>query len=110
MQIANCKLTNQRESIFNLQFSIFNLQCLLECCRQFSPIVGLEPTDHESILLDITGLAHLFGGETALCEAIIRDLARRGLAAYVAVADTIGAAWAAAHWKGNAEGNMKIAK
>ena len=70
----------------------------MACCRQFSPIVGLEPTDRESILLDITGLAHLFGGETALCEAIVRDLARRGLAVRVAIADTIGAAWAVAHY------------
>ena len=27
------------------------------------PIVGFEPTDCRSVLLDITGLAHLFGGE-----------------------------------------------
>ena len=72
---------------------------------RFSPIVGLEPTDSESILLDITGLAHLFGGETALAEAIVRDFARLGLAARVAIADTIGAAWAAAHYgRGKAEG------
>ena len=78
---------------------------LIEYCRQFSPIVGLEPTDRESILLDITGLAHLFGGETALCETIIRDLARRGLAVGVAIADTIGTAWAGAHYgRGKAEG------
>ena len=81
------------------------MQCLIECCRRFSPIVGLEPTDRESILLDITGLAHLFGGETALCEAIVRDFARRGLAVRVAIADTIGAAWAVAHYgRGKAEG------
>ena len=77
----------------------------VSCCRRFSPIVGLEPTDRESILLDITGLAHLFGGETALGEAIVRDLGRRGLAARVAIADTIGAAWAVARsGRGKAEG------
>ena len=69
---------------------------ILNHCQRFSPLVGVEPTDNESILLDITGLAHLFGGEAALCEAIVSDFGRLGLAARVAVADTIGAAWAAA--------------
>ena len=70
LQIANCKLQidETAQSICNFQFSIFNLQWLVERCRRFSPIVGLEPTDRESLLLDITGLAHLFGGETALAE------------------------------------------
>ena len=68
---------------------------VLECCGQFSPIVGFEPTDR-SVLLDITGLAHLFGGERTMAEAIARELARLGFAACLAVADTIGAAWAAA--------------
>ena len=79
---------------------------VVERCRRFSPIVGLEPTDRESILLDITGLAHLFGGEAALAEAIVRDFARLGLAVRVAVADTIGAAWAAAHY-GRRNGGRK---
>ena len=97
---AKCKLQIDRptESVGNFQFSICILPCLIERCHQFSPIVGLEPTDRESILLDIAGLAHLFGGETAFCEAVIRDLARQGLAARVAIADTIGAAWAGAHY------------
>ena len=71
---------------------------IAERCRRFSPIVGWEPTDSESLLLDITGLAHLFGGEAALAEAIVRELAPLGLAVRVAVADTIGAAWAAAKY------------
>ena len=70
MQIANCKLQIDEltQPIAKFQFSIFNLQSLLERCRRYSPIVGLEPSDSESILLDITGLGHLFGGETALAR------------------------------------------
>ena len=49
-------------------------------------------------MLDITGLAHLFGGETALAEAIVRDFARFGRKIRVVVADTIGAAWAVANY------------
>ena len=72
----------------------------IEHCGRFSPIVGFEPTDPQSVLLDITGLAHPFGGETALAEAIVRDFTRLGLNIQLAVADTIGAAWAAAGYSG----------
>jgi protein ImuB len=79
--------------------------------EQFSPIVGIEPTEAacgfiapESLLLDITGLAHLFGGEAALAAEIFRDFTRLGLNVRVGIADTIGAAWAAAHYgRGKAE-------
>ena len=36
---------------------------------------ALEP---ECLLLDITGLAAIFGGETALCELATRTLIRQG--------------------------------
>lgn len=75
----------------------------VERCGRFSPTVGLEPTDDKSILLDITGLAHLFGGETALCKAIVRDFYRHGQSVRAAVADTIGAAWAVAQMECNEE-------
>ena len=71
---------------------------IVERCGQFSPLVGFDPADPRSIFLDITGLAHLFGGETAMAEAIVRDLAALGYTIRVAVADTIGAAWAAVHY------------
>ncbi len=79
---------------------------LIEHCGRFSPILGLEPTDPQSLLLDITGLARLFGGETALAGEIVRDFSRLGLNIRLVVADTIGAAWAAARYgRGNAEAN-----
>ena len=71
---------------------------IVERCGQFSPIVGFDPTDRHSVFLDITGLAHLFGGETAMAEAIVRDLAQLGYTVRLAMADTIGAAWAAVHY------------
>jgi protein ImuB len=95
-----CKLPidEPTQSIGNLQFPVSDLQCLVEHCRRFSPIVGLEPTNRQDILLDLTGLAHLFGSENAICESIIRDFFRQGLDVRLAVAGTIGAAWAAAHY------------
>jgi protein ImuB len=76
---------------------------LAEWCGQFSPLVGFEPSpDSTSLLLDITGLGHLFGGEDAIVEKIVDALADRGVHVRAAVADTIGAAWAVAHYKEDA--------
>ena len=73
-----------------------------EWCRRFSPLVGLDAVAApDCLLLDVTGLAHLFGGETALAAKVIHDFAHRGLVVRVAIADTIGAAWALAHFPAN---------
>ncbi|MHB1035572.1 MAG: Y-family DNA polymerase [Pirellulales bacterium] len=82
------------------------LERLAEWCQRFSPTVGLEEADWpESLLLDITGLAPLFGGEEALAQRVVREFGRRGLAVRVAVADTIGAAWAIAHYEERGRGS-----
>src|SRR5262249_37672659 len=65
-------------------------------CEQFSPVVGLEEPDN--LLLDVTGLEPLFGDETILAEQIVRAFHRRSLAIQLAIADTVGAAWAVAHY------------
>jgi hypothetical protein len=71
---------------------------LAEWCQQFSPIIGVEDAPRpECLLLDVSGLGHLFGGEQALAEEVYRAFAARGLSVRVAVADTIGAAWAVVH-------------
>jgi protein ImuB len=68
-------------------------------CRRFSPHVGLEETEFpDSLLLDITGCAHLFGGERGLARQVVRDLQGKGFVVRVAIADTLGAAWAVAHY------------
>lgn len=78
-----------------------------EWCEKFSPIVGLESTDKpadgelvepESLLLDVTGLAPLFGGEEALLRKVVTEFAERGYTARAAVADSIGAAWGVARF------------
>jgi protein ImuB len=75
------------------------LEKLADWCGWFSPLVGIEEAAApESLLLDITGLDALFGGEAQLAGEILRGLAARGLTAVVAVANTIGAAWAVAHF------------
>lgn len=54
---------------------------------------GAEP---DGIVLDATGAAHLFGGEAAMLDDIVRRFAAQGLSARVAMAPTRGAARALA--------------
>jgi protein ImuB len=56
-------------------------------------------TEHgaDGFFLEVTGAAHLFGGEESLLADLSRRLAHFGLPAQLAIADTAGAAWALAH-------------
>jgi protein ImuB len=75
------------------------LQKLAAWCEQFSPVVAADESETcDTLLLEVTGLARLFGGEGALARQITRKFRRRGLAVQVAVADTLGGAWALAHF------------
>ena len=68
-------------------------------CRQFTPMVGIEPSPApDSLLLDVTGGTHLFGGELALALQLSAFFHRQGLLAVVGMAETIGAAWAIARY------------
>jgi protein ImuB len=64
-------------------------------CGRYSPWTTVDPTD--GIALDITGCAHLFGGEAALLDNIYNRLNGFGLTVRLATAPTLGTAWAAAH-------------
>ncbi|WP_183531070.1 Y-family DNA polymerase [Yoonia ponticola] len=72
------------------------LQVLARWAKRYCPWVGLEGAD--GLVLDITGSAHLFGGEAPLLHDIHQRLARAGLFVRSGVADTRGAAWALAHY------------
>lgn len=65
---------------------------------KFSPWVAEEPP--AALMVDLTGCAHLFGGEEALIATVQADCAALGLTVRVAVADTAGAAWALARFGG----------
>lgn len=52
----------------------------------------------EGIWLDITGCAHLAGGEAALLDDLAHRIARFGFDVQAGLADTPGAAWAAARF------------
>jgi protein ImuB len=68
-----------------------SLRTLAAECRRFSPLVGTGSDD--SLLMDVTGCAHLFGGEQPLLRQVDQFATRSGLTSRTAIADTVGAAW-----------------
>lgn len=74
------------------------LQALAEHIRRFAPIIGMDSGPvPDSLLLDITGCAPLFGGEAALAEQLLKTLQTQGLRAQAAISDTVATAFAFAH-------------
>ena len=65
---------------------------------RYSPWVGDSGLD--GLMLDITGCAHLFGGEEAMIGHVESDCARFSLSMRAAIGDTPGAAWALARFAG----------
>jgi len=76
--------------------------------RQITPKVAVEElaakawAGHprhqcESLLCDISGVSHLFGGESGLLVAVEAMLAARHVRARMAIADSLAASWALAH-------------
>lgn len=63
---------------------------------RYCPWVGLEGDD--GLVLDITGAAHLFGGEAAMLADMRQRLTRAGFAARIGLGDSRGAAWALARF------------
>jgi protein ImuB len=72
------------------------LEKLALWAQRWGPWSALDPPD--GMLVDVTGAAHLFGGEAALLADVTRAFAMRGLTARAALAPTAGAAWALAHY------------
>jgi protein ImuB len=72
------------------------LEDLADWCDCFSPFVALDGSD--GLLLDISGGAHLFGGEAALLQQITGRITRQGFTIGGAIAGTGPAAHALARF------------
>lgn len=66
---------------------------------KFSPWVARE--DPDALVLDLTGCAHLFGGEEGVARQVDQDCADLGLSVQLGIADTLGGAWALARFGGH---------
>ncbi len=65
-------------------------------CNQFSPIVGVDAPD--SLYFDLQGVTHLSGDESTLAGRVTKEFCAKRYWPRLAIADTPGAAWAAAHF------------
>lgn len=65
-----------------------------------SPLVSVmtDIARFGDLVLDITGVAHLFGGEMAMLRTLVMRLRKLGYRVSGAIAPTIGAAWAVSHF------------
>ena len=62
------------------------LDNIADWCDRFTPLVALDPP--YGLFLDITGCAHLFGGEVALMRLVCDVLTAQGFAVSAAIAGT----------------------
>jgi protein ImuB len=76
------------------------LDRIAEDCDRWTPLVALDPP--QGLILDVTGCAHLFGGEGSLRQRVLQRLHRVGLHACATIAGTPEAARALARF-GQAE-------
>jgi len=72
------------------------LRALAVWANRFAPNVAIDEPD--GLLLDVSGCARTFGGETRLLEQLLGGLERLGFRARGAIAPTFGCAWAAARY------------
>ncbi|MCV6825822.1 MULTISPECIES: Y-family DNA polymerase [Halocynthiibacter] len=72
------------------------LSALRRWATRYCPWVGIEGRD--GLVMDITGSAHLFGGEAGMLMDIRQRLARIGVSVQIGLGDSRGAAWALAHY------------
>jgi protein ImuB len=72
------------------------LQKIAEWSIRYTPVVYVHLPD--CIILDATGCAHLWKGEEKYLATIVNRFQELGYFVHAAIADTIGAAWAVAHY------------
>ncbi len=75
------------------------LEQLADSLSEFSPIGGLAQNDWpDSIFLDVTGLAHLFGSEHKIAAGVAQHCQDLGYLTCVTIANTLGLAWGIARF------------
>ncbi len=80
----------------NILGEIHFLAVLRRWAGKFSPWVAEEGS--QGLVVDLTGCAHLFGGEASLMHVVQDDCHDMGLSVQMGLADTRGAAWALARY------------
>lgn len=76
----------------DLEADAKTLSALADACERYTPLLALDGAD--GLLLDISGCAHLFGGEAGLLRDLLSRMAGAGFRARGAIAGTPEAAGA----------------
>ena len=69
------------------------LEAIADWCDRYTPLVALDGRD--GLFLDITGCAHLFGGEHVLLKEVLGRLLHMGFDVRGAISSSPGLSWAA---------------
>ncbi len=80
----------------DLEAEARTLAHIADWCRRFTPLAALDAPD--GVMLDVSGAAHLFGGEASLLAEIEARLQSQGFFARAALASTPEAAFALARY------------
>ena len=81
------------------------LDALRRWAGKVSPWVAAQQDN--TLVIDLSGCAHLFGEEAGVVALLEQDCADMGLSLRVGLADTVGAAWALAHYAGAQAGSAR---
>ena len=83
------------------------LQRFAKWAGRWSPLVEVDGDD--ALRLDVSGIAHLFGGEDGLVADVRKRFAQAGFTVRVAIADTAAAAWAMSRFGGKELAPLHVA-
>ncbi|MCO5064163.1 MAG: DNA polymerase Y family protein [Rhizobiaceae bacterium] len=93
---ARARVPAVRVSPADLSADMRLVKRLALACEMFTPLVAFDAP--AGLMLDVTGCAHLFGGEAGLCERAQRLFARAGVKVKMCLAGTPDAARALARF------------
>lgn len=98
MVVADCKAILPELQVFDYDPTQPEklLNALAEWCIRFTPYAAVSLPD--TLLLDVNGCAHLWGGERSYLNHIEIKITGLSYTICTAMADTIGAAWALSHF------------
>ncbi len=94
MVLADCKALVPELKIFDFDPEEPKklLTALAEWCIRYAPFISVDLPD--GIIMDVSGCPHLWNGEKEYIETIQKRFAEFGYTIRIAMADTIGTAWA----------------
>jgi len=99
MAVADARALETRLHVLNDQPQLVPqlLKRIGERAIRYTPVVSIDLPD--GILLDVSGCSHLWGGDLPYLQAMAVSLRKNGYAAHLAMADSIGTAWAVARFR-----------